>query len=53
VVRSVRVVRRKRVVRYLRLAGHAEWPETFEMDDTPPDALAGVSVKETPYGLTP
>jgi hypothetical protein len=53
VVRAVRVVRRKRVVRYLRLAGHAEWPETFEMDDTPPDALAGVSVKETPYGLTP
>jgi hypothetical protein len=37
VVRAARVVRRKRVVRYLRLAGHADWPETFEMSDTPPD----------------
>jgi len=37
VVRAARVVRRKRVVRYLRLAGHAEWPHTFEMNDTPPD----------------
>lgn len=53
VVRAVRVVRRKRVVRYLRLAGHADWPETFEMDDTPPEALAGASVPQTPYGLTP
>jgi hypothetical protein len=26
-------------VRYLRLAGHADWPQTFEMDDAPP-ALA-------------
>jgi hypothetical protein len=41
-VRSARVVRRKRVVRYLRLAGHAPWPPTFEMDDTPPEALIGV-----------
>lgn len=38
-VRAARVVRRKRVVRYLRLAGHAPWPPTFEMDDTLPDAL--------------
>jgi hypothetical protein len=38
-VRAARVVRRKRVVRYLRLAGHAPWPPTFEMDDTPPEAL--------------
>jgi hypothetical protein len=53
VVRAVRVVRRKRVVRYLRLAGHAPWPETFEMDDTPPDALAGAAATDTPYGLTP
>jgi hypothetical protein len=53
VVRAVRVVRRKRVVRYLRLAGHAPWPETFEIDDTPPEALAGATVTETPYGLTP
>jgi hypothetical protein len=40
VVRAARVVRSKRVVRYLRLAGHAEWPQTFEMSDTPPDTLA-------------
>jgi|SRR5215210_4866605 len=40
-VRGARVVRRKRVVRYFRLAGHAEWPPTFEMDDTPPSALIG------------
>jgi hypothetical protein len=38
-VRAARVVRRKRVVRYLRLAGHAPWPPTFEMDDTPPVGL--------------
>jgi hypothetical protein len=41
VVRAARVVRRKRVVRYLRLAGHAQWPETFEMSDTPPDTPTG------------
>ena len=41
VVRSARVVRRKRIVRYLRLAGHAGWPQTFEINDTPPEALAG------------
>jgi uncharacterized protein (DUF1800 family) len=35
-VRAARVVRRKRAVRYLRLAGHAPWPATFEMDDTSP-----------------
>ncbi|MGZ4613432.1 MAG: hypothetical protein ACXV1K_09735 [Kineosporiaceae bacterium] len=38
-VRGTRVVRRKRVVRYLRLAGHAPWLATFEMDDTPPTCL--------------
>ena len=38
-VRGARVVRRKRIVRYLRLAGHAPWPPTFEMDDTPPAGL--------------
>ncbi len=43
-VRGARVVRRKRVVRYLRLAGHAPWPPTFEMDDTPPAGLVGGSV---------
>jgi hypothetical protein len=53
VVRAARVVRRKRVVRYLRLAGHAEWPQTFEMDDTPPDALAGAAFSATTYRLSP
>ena len=43
VVRAARVVRRKRVVRYLRLAGHAEWPATFEMSDTPPENVAGAA----------
>jgi hypothetical protein len=38
-VRGARVVRRKRIVRYLHLAGHAPWPPTFEMDDTPPAGL--------------
>jgi hypothetical protein len=41
VVRAARVVRRKRVVRYLRLAGHAPWPQNYEMSYTPPQALAG------------
>ena len=52
VVRATRVVRRKRVVRYLRLAGHAPWPQTFEMNDTPPDALAGGSFTPDPYRST-
>ncbi len=39
-VLSTRVVRRKWVVRSLRLAGHAGWPQTFEIDDTPPDTLS-------------
>jgi hypothetical protein len=42
-VRGARVVRRKRIVRYLRLAGHAPWPPTFEMDDTPPTGLVRAS----------
>ena len=42
-VRGARVVRRKRIVRYLRLAGHAPWPPTFEMDDTPPPGLVRTS----------
>ncbi len=41
VVRAARVVRRKKAVRYLRLAGHAPWPATVEFDDTPPEILAG------------
>jgi hypothetical protein len=42
-VRGARVVRRKRAVRYARLAGHAPWPPTFEMDDTPPTGLIRAS----------
>jgi hypothetical protein len=38
-VRAARVVRRKRVVRLLRLAGHAAWPASFEADDSVPLAL--------------
>jgi hypothetical protein len=37
-------VRRKRVVRWARLAGHAEWPLMIEMDDTPPPGLAELPV---------
>ena len=33
-------VRRKRVVRWARLAGHAAWPVTVEIDDAPPSGLA-------------
>ena len=39
-VRSARAVRAKRHVRYLRLAGHAPPPVTFECDDAPPERLA-------------
>jgi hypothetical protein len=35
-VRATRTFRRKRAVRYLHLAGHADWPQTFEMDDARP-----------------
>ncbi len=38
-VRSARAVRRHRLVRYLRLAGHAPYPVTFEMDDEEPPTL--------------
>ncbi|MFZ5852468.1 MAG: hypothetical protein ACOYY2_13905 [Actinomycetota bacterium] len=40
-VRAARALRRARLVRYLRLAGRAPTPQTFEMDDAPPDGLAG------------
>lgn len=42
-VRAASVVRRKRVVRYLRLAGRAATPASFEIDDTPPEALVRVA----------
>ena len=32
-------VRRKRVVRWARLAGYADWPQMVEMDDTVPPGL--------------
>lgn len=38
-VRAARAVRRHRIVRYLRLAGHAPFPMAFEMDDEPPAVL--------------
>ena len=38
-VRACRQVRRQRVVRWFRLAGRTPWPETIEMDDTPPPGL--------------
>jgi hypothetical protein len=38
-VRATQAVRRARVVRYLGLAGHAEMPHPFEMDDVPPRCL--------------
>jgi hypothetical protein len=38
-VRTTRRLRRKVVVRRLGLAGRAGWPETVEMDDSPPPGL--------------
>ncbi|MCD9143289.1 hypothetical protein [Streptomyces albireticuli] len=38
-VRAARAVRKHRVVRWFRLAGHAPFPLAFEMDDEPPVAL--------------
>ena len=39
-VRAAVAVRRRGVVRALRLAGHAPWPQSRDLDDAPPDALA-------------
>ena len=41
-VRAARAVRRHRVVRLFRLAGHAPFPLAFEMDDEAPPALGRV-----------
>ncbi len=38
-VRACRAVRRQFLVRIFRLAGHAPWPQTWEMDDSVPDGL--------------
>ncbi len=40
-VRACRQVRRQRLVRLFRLAGHTPWPETWEMDDSMPEGLSG------------
>jgi hypothetical protein len=39
-VSATTLVRRKRVVRWARLAGHAPQPRSFEIDDEPPAALS-------------
>lgn len=38
-VRGAQRLRRKPLVRWLRLAGRAPWPETIELDDTVPAGL--------------
>ena len=38
-VRTTQEIRRRRLVRWLRLAGTADFPEPFEMDDHPPLSL--------------
>lgn len=38
-VRACRQVRKQRAVRWLHLAGRTPWPQTVEMDDTPPPGL--------------
>jgi hypothetical protein len=35
-------VRRRSVVRALRLAGHAPWPASRDLDDSPPESLTGL-----------
>jgi len=39
-VRACRQLRRQRMVRLFRLAGHTTWPESFEMDDSTPEGLS-------------
>jgi hypothetical protein len=39
-IRACRQLRRQRMVRLFRLAGHTPWPESFEMDDSTPDGLS-------------
>jgi len=38
--RAAVAVRRRGIVRALRLAGHAAWPHSRDLDDAPPDALS-------------
>lgn len=39
-VRAAVAIRRRGIVRVLRLAGHAAWPQNRDLDDAPPDALS-------------
>jgi hypothetical protein len=39
-VAAARELRRRRLVRWLRLAGRTAWPETVELADTPPAGLS-------------
>jgi hypothetical protein len=36
-------MRRRRLVRWLHLAGHAPWPTRFILDDAPPSGLLTVA----------
>jgi hypothetical protein len=45
--RAAIAVRRRSIVRLLRLAGHAPWPTTRDLDDAPPVALAGLALEAT------
>jgi hypothetical protein len=38
-VRAAVALRRRRLVRWFRLAGHTEWPETVELDDSVPEGF--------------
>ena len=42
-VARTRAVRRRSVVRWAHLAGHAGWPESLDLDDEPPAALLEVA----------
>jgi hypothetical protein len=39
-VRACRQLRRQRMVRLFRLAGHTPWPDSFEIDDAIPEGLS-------------
>jgi hypothetical protein len=42
-VRATQAVRRQRLVRYLRLAGRAPMPPSFEADDAPPETFGAAA----------
>jgi len=42
-VHRTQQMRRRRLVRWLRLAGHAPWPRPYQIDDEPPAALLQLS----------